>query len=262
MDVAAPGAGIYSTTLTNYGSVNGTSFSAPYVSGIAGLIFSKNQNLPLSDARLIIEYTVDKIATDRFIGSGRMNTNRSVSLNSRPSLFAVIKSPNNNGMLPDTGSQEIWGTALGDSYVLEYKDSNSSTWTQLSTGTETVNGLLGKLDTTTLSSTVYNLRLKSSKIGSSDIHEMTLYAGQGFQPGFPKDLGGGAILSPATIADVDGNGDLEIVIGSNSGKVFVLNHDGSYYPGWPKSAPSPYVFGAPAVGDIDGDGKVEIVVAT
>ena len=262
VDVAAPGSGIYSTTLTGYGGVNGTSFSAPYVSGIAGLIFSRNPTLSFSDARLIIEYTVDKITADRFIGSGRMNTNRSVSSNSRPSLFAVIKSPNNNGMLPDTGSQEIWGTVLGDSYVLEYKDVNSSTWTQLSTGTETVNGLLGRLDTAILSSTMYNLRLKSFKGSASDIHEIRLYAGQGFQSGFPKDLGGGAIVSPAAIADIDGNGDLEIVIGSNSGKVFVLNHDGSYYPGWPKSAPSPYVFGAPAVGDIDGDGKVEIVVAT
>ncbi|MBI3994818.1 MAG: S8 family serine peptidase [Nitrospirae bacterium] len=264
VDIAAPGSSVLSTTLAGYGTVSGTSFAAPYVSGVAGLLFSRFPSLTLQDARLILEYTVDRLLTDKPIGSGRINAYRAVLSDIRPGPFAIIKSPWNDFLLPETGMQEIQGTALGDTYILEYQPEGGAFWTVIGSGGETINGVLGLLNIDALPPdiTFHNIRLRSFKGGQTDFHAITVARGGGYQTGWPKQLGGGAILSPASVFDVDGDGDLEIVIGTNLGQVFVLNHDGTVASGWPKTMPSPFVFGAPAIGDIDGDGDPEIVVTT
>jgi len=65
------------------------------------------------------------------------------------------------------------------------------------------------------------------------------------------------------LADMDGDGDDEIVIGSQSDELYIIDGDGSVVPGWPVPLPND-VSGSPAVGDIDGDGggDLEIVVNT
>lgn len=73
----------------------------------------------------------------------------------------------------------------------------------------------------------------------------------------------GPILLPPTVADLNGNGNLEIIINcgypSTVGGIYLLDNEGNDLPGWPLSFDGHWMINAPAVADIDGDGIMEIV---
>lgn len=78
------------------------------------------------------------------------------------------------------------------------------------------------------------------------------------QAGWPKDIGGMVVSSPA-LADLDGDGDFEVIIGADDGTVYAWHGDGSNAAGWPKSMGYD-VLSSPAVGDLDGDGDLDAFV--
>jgi hypothetical protein len=81
-----------------------------------------------------------------------------------------------------------------------------------------------------------------------------------FEPGWPVDLPA-AVKSSVTLADLDGDGDMELIHGSYDNKLYVWTHDGLPFPGsWPVDMGTD-VFATAAVGDVDNDGQLEIVVA-
>ena len=80
-------------------------------------------------------------------------------------------------------------------------------------------------------------------------------------PGWPQQIANAnfSYQSPA-FADLDGNGDLEIVVGAhkNAAGCYVFHHDGSTHPGWPKMLGS-WTYCPPTVTDLEGDGELEIL---
>jgi hypothetical protein len=86
-------------------------------------------------------------------------------------------------------------------------------------------------------------------------------ASPALQPGWPKTTGDGVCSSPA-LGDIDGDGDIEIVVGSSDDKVYAWHHDGTSVYGWPKAIGGGLYKSSPALGDIDGDGDIEIVLGS
>lgn len=78
------------------------------------------------------------------------------------------------------------------------------------------------------------------------------------------------LWSSPVIADIDGNGSPEIVLGGDisagdpmgfpaGGLLWVLRRDGSTYPGYPYSTPGQTIWSSPAVADLNRDGRQDIV---
>ena len=81
---------------------------------------------------------------------------------------------------------------------------------------------------------------------------------------FPFKSVGGYYGSPA-VADLDGNGDLEIIVASQNGNLYAFNHDGSVFfvrEGIIALGGSGGVenIASPVISDLDNDGDVEIII--
>lgn len=84
IDLVAPGVGLWTTTIDgDYGPPNGTSFSSPFVAGVAGLILSLRPELGSYDVRCILSASTDdqgEPGKDPSYGWGRLNALRAVQL--------------------------------------------------------------------------------------------------------------------------------------------------------------------------------------
>ena len=78
--------------------------------------------------------------------------------------------------------------------------------------------------------------------------------------GWPYDMGSNSLTEPVT-ADLDNDGDLEIVTARKSGVAYIFHHDATPYSNFPTSL-SGDIESSPAIGDVDGDGDYEIVFGT
>lgn len=102
-------------------------------------------------------------------------------------------------------------------------------------------------------------------------NQLTMYDSGGNVIWTRAPFAGGEVRSLAA-ADIDGNGDLEIVVGrASSGgtlQVSVYEHDGTLRAGWPARHDGEVGFGAGmynenlAVADLDGDSQAEIYAPT
>jgi len=78
--------------------------------------------------------------------------------------------------------------------------------------------------------------------------------------GWPVDMEYNSLTEPVT-ADLDNDGDLEVVTAMKSGMAYVFHHDASLFDHFPTSLGAT-IESSPAIGDVDGDGDFEIAFGT
>ena len=79
-------------------------------------------------------------------------------------------------------------------------------------------------------------------------------------PGWSNvQLGASTEASPA-VADLDGDGSLEVLIGAEDRRLYAFHYDGTPVSGFPIET-SAEIRGTPAIWDLDGDGATDIAVA-
>jgi len=114
VDVAAPGVNIYSTLPNhanffstnyqdplNYGKLSGSSMAAPFVAGLAGLIWSTDYGTSNANVRYLLEQTADRIAgTGTYWTYGRINAYAAVSPALSTPLFTLSATPVSQTVAP------------------------------------------------------------------------------------------------------------------------------------------------------------------
>ncbi|MFZ1947581.1 MAG: C25 family cysteine peptidase [bacterium] len=86
------------------------------------------------------------------------------------------------------------------------------------------------------------------------------WTGAPYVAGWPA-VAGGFLASSVVVADLDHDGDLEVIVGCKDQKVYVWHHDGSLAAGWPRST-GDIVTACPAVANIDGDAQLEVLIGS
>jgi subtilisin family serine protease len=285
IDIAAPGAGIYSTWAQNsMSTLDGTSMASPIVSGITALVKAAHPDWTNEDLVNTILTTADNIdaVNPSYIGqlgSGRVNA------------FVAIGS-GNYPLLQVTGQQDSVTTDDGDGVLNPGESCNlvltvSNLWADahgvsvfltspsfIFTDSAAVFGDILHGDSASNASEPFQMTaLQNLTIGNQHVivHMTTSDSSYSVldtvqvavtlnQRGFPSDLPGNIDSSPI-ITDIDGDGSNEIVVGCMNQYVYVINADGSVKVNWPQPTSGDLVSG-PAVADIDRDGVKEVVALT
>ena len=255
-----------------YYRANGTSFSAPHVSGFAGLLKAKNPSFNPEEIRNLLRIGTDDIGEvgfDQYNGYGRINAAKTVALNNIIPPTAVITSP--NYLTNVNGIVNVIGTAMSRdtvSYTLLigsglYPTVWSTSGISLINGgrSSVVNDTLGVLDTGNLAEGIYSIKLEAINSGGAVSEWRTaLYVDRSLHDGFPFVTNGNTWSSPL-ITDLNADGANELIFASEDANLYVVDSRSQLLNGWPKTV-STGIYASPAVADINADGKKEIIVSS
>ena len=153
--------------------------------------------------------------------------------------------------LDDDGDLEIVaGNDDGDLYILHH---DGSVMTTFSTGDD----IRGGISVADLNDDGNNELLF---VGYDDLlHVWNPISGEELD-GWPIDLGYNSLSGPV-VADLNNDGDLEVVAAMKSGTVYVFHHDGTLFNNFPTNFAG-NIESTPTIGDLDNDGDFELVIGT
>lgn len=108
-------------------------------------------------------------------------------------------------------------------------------------------------------------------VGTDDGNVYALNGNGGVMAGWPQGTGSNGancsveactgVVGGVTLADLNGDGTLEVIAGSHSHKMWVWGNTGAVLPGWPRDLWDGIADNA-AVGDLNRDGSPDIVIGS
>jgi len=167
IDLLAPGSEILTTSIQDdkkYNLVSGTSIAAPFVTGLASLLLSRNNNLSISDLSQIFKTTADDLYSegfDYYSGSGRINALKAVLANSQQRI--QVNFPLNTSAFSDT-TFSVNVTAISpnfQNYKIQLDQLNETEdWETIFTSSyQIVDSNVCDINTTLLSEGFYTIQL-------------------------------------------------------------------------------------------------------
>src|SRR5690606_34633039 len=75
--------------------------------------------------------------------------------------------------------------------------------------------------------------------------------------GFPQVVDDWQFISSPTSADIDGDGNVEVLVGTGGYRVFGFDFEGNQPANWPKFTGG-WIIASPTIGDFDGDGNLDV----
>lgn len=198
-------------------------------------------------------YTIRVVTKD---GNGMKSEDRNMVFVDNVTLTSPVNGATVSGSFPVTGSTA--GTMGASSYVLDWAPGCGATtgFTTLGTGSGSVTGTLATWNTTAVPDGTVTLRLTVSFTSpvSTSVETRCVVVDNHLAPGFPVTLNQNFTFKSPKVADLDGDGVNEIVVGAS-----VFQPSGAVRTGWtnfPGLGRS-----NPAILDVDGDGDLEVVAA-
>lgn len=244
IDVSAPGVDILSLRATStdmysdgehfvppgntnakYYHSNGTSMASPHVSGIAALILALQPEYTIEEIRAVLRTTVDPVITEKYIGSGRVNAFKAVSLDYIPPTAKLLTKGKKSGTI------DITGYASGDQFshysLYIGEGSEPASWTNLGTFSNPVEGgtLLSDLDLWIYKEGIHTLKLEVENIYGDINIDRTIIDIKNVELSFPLD---NDILKPGSVLTIKGK--------IASGVVFTIEQGYGFNPtSWNKN---------------------------
>jgi subtilisin family serine protease len=146
---------------------SGTSMACPMVAGVAALILSKNPQLTPIQVRTILRSSTDKVSSQLYIGTGRINAYTAV-LKTAPVTAELDHELDDKEV---NGRFDIKGIAEGvgfKEYDIEYAFGiypDEEEWVPLQSSSSPANGVLASLDASTLPEGLYSIHLRVNASG-------------------------------------------------------------------------------------------------
>jgi subtilisin family serine protease len=217
VDVAAPGCVYTTANGGGYTSGCGTSFSAPIVAGVAGLILSANPSLSPSQVTKILQQSADDIGApgwDPSFGWGRVNAAKAVSMalsniTTTTAPAVSFQSPLSGATISGTaGIQVSASSSAGVTSVTLYVDN-------VLTGTSTVSPYAWSVNTTSLSNSSHSLMaVAKDTLGNSSSAAISVTVNNSVPDATPPTA---SVTSPANGATVSGNITVSVTAADNVG---------------------------------------------
>jgi len=280
--VSAPGVGILllsangASTGTYYAISSGTSYAGPHVAGMAALIASEYPTFSNNDIRTRILASCEDLGIsgkDTYFGFGRINSGFILDPPDRIwiiSISAADIAGDGDGKVEQgetialTVTLETFASDLsnvsatlrsGDPFAAIQNSFSTFGNIQKSTPADNSAGAFTFIvnnDCPAKHSIDFTLNITADGYSADEFISITVL------PAWPLKTGAFSITSSPAVADINGDGDLETLVGSDDGYLYCVNKEGNFV--WRYQTGG--AVQSPAVADIDRDGDLEILAGS